>query len=65
MNDRFWEIVEQADREGGDDPDIRDEVFAQLIVEELAEMLEVEYGQSALTGNAAAHALKEHFGVGE
>lgn len=37
--------------------------FAELIVRESADILEVEYGISALSGNAAAKAVKEHFGV--
>ena len=39
--------------------------FAELIVKECADLLEVEYGQSALTGNAAAKSVKKHFGVEE
>ena len=39
------------------------EKFAELIVRECADLLEVEYGQSALTGNAAAKSVKQHFGV--
>ena len=38
---------------------------AELIVRECADHLEVEYGQSALTGNAAAKSVKQHFGVEE
>ena len=39
MNDRFWELVEQADAEGGDDPDIRDEVFAKLLIAEFSDIV--------------------------
>ena len=39
MNDRFWELVEQADNEGGDDPDIRDEVFGELLIAEFSDIV--------------------------
>ena len=41
MNERFWELVEQADEQGGDDPDIRDQVFAKLIVQDCRDMFMV------------------------
>jgi hypothetical protein len=39
MNDRFWELVEQADNEGGDDPDIRDEKFGELMIAEFSDVV--------------------------
>ena len=64
MNERFWELVEQADEQGGDDPDIRDEVFAKLIIQECIDTVldsSVEYA----TRTQIAEELKEHFGVEE
>ena len=54
MNERFWQLVEQADDEGGDDPDIRDEVFAELIIRECASLAHDDYDD-----------ILEHFGVKE
>ena len=39
--------------------------FAELIVRECADLFEVEYGQSEVSGNEVARVLKEHFGVEE
>ena len=39
MNDRFWELVEQADEEGGDDPDIRDLEFGELMITEFSDIV--------------------------
>lgn len=39
MNERFWEIVEQADDEGGDDPDIRDLKFGELLIAEFSDIV--------------------------
>jgi len=64
MNERFWELVEQADEQGGDDPDIRDEVFAKLIIQVCIDTVldsSVEYA----TRPQIAEELKEHFGVKE
>ena len=36
--------------------------FAELIVRECAELFEVEYGTSEVSGNEVARVLKEHFG---
>jgi hypothetical protein len=62
MNARFWQLVEQADDEGGDDPDIRDEVFAKLIVRECGKVYiqNQQDGVMTLTQN-----LLQHFGVEE
>ena len=39
MNDRFWELVEQADEQGGDDPDIRDLKFGELMITEFSDIV--------------------------
>ena len=39
MKERFWELVEQADDEGGDDPDIRDEKFGELMIAEFSDIV--------------------------
>lgn len=66
MNDRYRDIYEQAfntyNYQGIDHALGK---FAELIVRECTDLLELEYGQSALTGNAAANAIKRHFGVEE
>jgi hypothetical protein len=66
MNERFWELVEQADEQGGDDPDIRDQVFAELIVRECMRktagyLLEDEFGGKDV--KEASEELAKHFGV--
>ena len=37
--------------------------FAELIVSECADLFEVEYGKSEISGYQVATVLKEHFGV--
>jgi hypothetical protein len=37
--------------------------FAELIVRECADLFEVEYGPSEVSGNEVARVLKDHFGV--
>jgi len=67
MNERFWELVERADEEGGDDPDIRDEVFAKLLIQECIE--QVWYTrEDGINGNVSEvikDRIKQHFGVEE
>ena len=63
MNDRFWELVEQADEEGGDDPDIRDEVFAKLIIRECIDLIGA--GGEFVSRPKLVEKLQEHFGVEE
>ena len=66
MNARFWQLVEQADDEGGDDPDIRDEVFAKLIVRDLIDSMIKRYGDDdELPIQEIEFFVKEHFGVKE
>ena len=64
MNERFWELVEQADEEGGDDPDIRDEVFARLIIQECSVALNPMLRDMVSRGQAY-DLIKQHFGVEE
>lgn len=60
MNNRFWEIVEQADEQGGDDPDIRDQVFAELIIKECISACATDrLGKTV----GAEELIKQHFGV--
>ena len=62
-------ILELADKVTEDLPGLWDipdqfcEKFAELIVRECAELLELEYGHCALTGNRAAESIKKHFGI--
>lgn len=74
MNERFWELVEQADEQGGDDPDIRDRVFAELIVRECMMLCGAVSGAAQVArpndafGDGAEKCktlIKEHFGVEE
>lgn len=37
--------------------------FAESIVRECADLFEVEYGNSAITGKRVCEVIKEHFGV--
>ena len=72
MNERVKELMEYAVRFRLD-PDSNAyeaqvtpedlELFAELIVRECAELLEIEYGHCVLTGNKAAEFVKNHFGV--
>ena len=66
MNARFWQLVEQADDEGGDDPDIRDEVFATLIIRECMTVAAKQRKPANLNYNPSerfVEDLKQHFGV--
>ncbi len=68
MNERFWELVEQADEQGGDDPDIRDELFAKLIVQECVGVCLAQRDPANLNYKPSvkfAEAVKQHFGVEE
>lgn len=58
MNERFWELVEQADEEGGDDPDIRDEVFARLIIAKCVEIAD-DYSDSGIIPTK----INKYFGI--
>ena len=66
MNERFWQLVEQADDEGGDDPDIRDEVFATLIIQECMAVAAKQRKPANLNYNPSERFmedLKQHFGI--
>ena len=39
------------------------EKFAESIVQDCADLFEVEWGESKLTGNDVGRVLKKHFGV--
>ena len=57
MNDIIWDLIEQADEQGGDDPDIRDALLVELVVRACAEVVD------AGKGRAQPSDLYEHFGV--
>ena len=69
MNERIKQLAEQAttieygaDR-GFDRVTFDKEKFAELIVRECANLFEIEYGTSEVSGNEVAKVLKKHFGV--
>ena len=71
MNERIKQLAEQAttieygaDR-GFDRVTFDKEKFAELIVRECANLFEIEYGTSEVSGNEVAKVLKKHFGVEE
>ena len=43
--------------------EIYNEKFAQLIIQECANLFEVEWGEEKLTGNDVGYVVKKHFGV--
>ena len=43
----------------------RTKKFAELIVRECANLFEIEYGTSEVSGNEVARVLQRHFGVEE
>ena len=78
MNERIKELAHKADfigkknngaewRWGYIDPELAEklETFAELIVRECANLFEIEYGTSEVSGNEVAKVLKKHFGVEE
>ena len=44
---------------------VSQEKFAELIVRECANLFEIEYGTSEVSGNEVARVLQRHFGVEE
>ena len=50
-----------------DDDDLIEmwEKFAELIIRQCANLFEIEYGTSEVSGNEVAKVLKNHFGVEE
>lgn len=69
MNERILELAIEARKYAESKPDIYqvayDKKFAELIVRECADLFEVEYGQSEVSGNEVAEIVKKHFGVEE
>ena len=75
MNERIKELAKQADPQftGERNDDMGHaligteaiEKFAELIVQECADLFEVEYGQSQVSGKEVAEVVKKHFGVEE
>ena len=74
MNERIKQIAEQAGVAVWGDAvymynpkDTLDlavlEKFAELIVQKCANLFEIEYGTSEVSGNEVARVLKQHFGV--
>ena len=55
------ELYKQAETECG----WSEEKFAELIVRECANLFEIEYGTSEVSGNEVARVLQRHFGVEE
>ena len=43
--------------------EIYNEKFALLIIQECANLFEVEWGEEKLTGNDVGYVVKKHFGV--
>lgn len=60
MNQRIRELAEQV---YGTCATEQEEKFAELIVRECAELFEIEYGESELTGNDVVYVVKKHFRV--
>lgn len=46
-----------------EDREIYNEKFALLIIQECANLFEVEWGEEKLTGNDVGYVVKKHFGV--
>lgn len=63
MNERFREIIAEAGLVYWPNKEL--DRVAELIVQECADLLELEYGHSVLTGNKAAESIKKHFGIEE
>ena len=72
MNERIKELMEQCYETGPIGRDgwpeyskLNEGKFAELIVRECANLFEIEYGTSEVSGNEVAKVLKKHFGVEE
>jgi hypothetical protein len=71
MNQRIQLLAEQARKKpmGNSwcytNPAEFEQKFAELIVQDCADLFEVQYGQSEVSGNEVARVLKQHFGVEE
>jgi hypothetical protein len=62
MNERIRELAEESYNEFYS-VHIDLELFAELIVQECADLFEIEWGDEKLTGNDVGYVLKKHFGV--
>ena len=62
MNERIRELADQCYHRYSE-YNIDLEKFAELIVRECANLFEIEYGMSEVSGNEVAKVLKKHFGV--
>ena len=69
MNERIKELAKQAGYRDIFDNDTkaraRLEKYTELIVRECANLFEIEYGTSEVSGNEVARVLQRHFGVEE
>ena len=70
MNERIQELLVEAHRQtkGGiysGHLSVWTKKFAELIVRECANLFEIEYGTSEVSGNEVARVLQRHFGVKE
>ena len=67
MNERIKELAKQAGYRDIFDNDTkaraRLEKYTELIVRECANLFEIEYGTSEVSGNEVARVLQRHFGV--
>ena len=70
MNERFRELAEQAEEwnEDGDKCDVNLQKFAELIIQECAEVIEICSHSNCYFGHEfsfAKESIKKHFGVEE
>ena len=73
MNERIRQLAKQAEEYADieynasdlDWYELKEEKFAELIVRECANLFEIEYGTSEVSGNEVARVLQRHFGVEE
>ena len=67
MNERIQQLAEQAGFFPTELTQVGPSVekFAELIVGECANLFEIEYGTSEVSGNEVARVLKKHFGEQE
>ena len=61
----MWKLIEQADEEGGDDPDIRDTLLIELVVQECAKAIinDVRLDDVRSAANGCVVTIKKHFGI--
>jgi len=56
-----WEYYEINEGVGEDEKHL--EKFAELIIQECANLFAMEWGEEKLTGNDVGYVVKKHFGV--